>query len=364
MPNDKTRYIKETTMSDFDYDVLAPLMADDNVLVIYVNDVQNVYIWHKWDYIKPAGVKFMDATHLARFAQSMAAAGGNKLDTNSPIAEVRMPDGSRARLFGTPVATQGAIIQITKPVNEEFTMAKMVEIGAASAGAASFLTACVKARLNIAVVGGFNSGKETFLNVLVDEIPQQARLAVIQPISTMAIKHPDAVILETRKADVNGAGAITNRHLLEPVLELLPHRLVLAELDGTEADVLVSALDVGYSALFAMSGSGARDALARLESAVASANLSTPLLTIREQLARTLHLIVHVELYGKVALKRIVGVWEVRGMKGDNIDVVQLFERPRDRDELLALGEVSHLLDNIRELGRSEVDEAWFTKTI
>jgi pilus assembly protein CpaF len=353
-------------MSDFDYDVLAPLMADENVIRICVNHPHNVYIWHKWDYIQPTDVKFTDAAHLARFAQSLAAVAGSQLDASNPVTEVRLPDGSRVQLFGIPVATQGAVIHITKPVNEEFTMAKMVEIGAASAGAAGFLTACVKSHMNIAVVGGFNSGRETFLNVLVDEVSLLAPMAVIQPISLLAIKHPRAAILETRKADVNGARAITNRHLLEPALELEPHRLVLAELDGTEADVLVNALDVGFNALFAMTGSGARDALARLESAAASASLSTPLLAIREKLARTLDVIVHVELFelGEIALKRMVGVWEVRGMKGDNIDVVQLFERPRDRDELLALGEVSQKLDKIRKLGRAEVDEAWFTKTI
>ena len=354
-------------MSDFDYGVLSGLMANDDVTAIYVNDVNNVIIWTKQEYIHPSDVKFESAAQLAQLAQSMAAATGHKLDASSPIAEVRMPDGSRARLFGTPVATQGAVIQITKPFHGDLSMELLVQIGAASAGAAKFLSACVKSRLNIAVVGGFNSGKEGFLNVLVDEVHESVRMVVIQPISTLSLnKHTNVVVLETRKADVNGAGAITNRHLLEPALDLHPHRLVLAELDGTEGDLLINTMDVGFSVMFAMTGNGARDALARLESSVISANLSTPLLTIREKIARTIDVIVHVELFelGEIALKRMIGVWELRGMKGDNIDVVQLFERPRDRDELLALGEVSQsALEKIRHLGRVEVDERWFVKS-
>ena len=354
-------------MSDFDYGVLAPLMADENVVAIYVHDVQNVYIIHYWNYLQPSEVKFESAEQLAQLAQSMAAVAGHKLDASNPIAEVRMPDGSRARLFGTPVATQGAVIQITKPFHGDLSMEKLVEIGATSAAAAKFLSACVKSRLNIAVVGGFNSGKDGFLNVLVDELHESVRMVVIQPISTLALtKHTNVVVLETRKADVNGAGAITNRHLLEPALDLHPHRLVLAELDGTEGDLLINTMDVGFSVIFAMTGNGARDALARLESSALSANLSMPLLTIREKLARTIDVIVHVELFelGEIALKRMIGVWELRGMKGDNIDVVQLFERPRDRDELLALGEVSQsALEKIRHLGRVEVDESWFAKS-
>jgi pilus assembly protein CpaF len=358
---------EKTTMSDFDYGVLSALMADDEVTAIHVNDVNNVIIWTKQEYIHPSDVKFENAEQLAQLAQSMADAAGHKLDASSPIAEVRMPDGSRARLFGIPVATQGAVIQITKPVTDEFTMDKMVEIGATSASAAKFLSACVKSRLNIAVVGGFNSGKETFLNVLVDALHESVRTVVIQPISTLSLnKHTNVVVLETRKPDVNGVGAITNRHLIEPALDLHPHRLILAELDGTEGDLLINTMDVGFSAMFAMTGNGARDAVARLESGVASGNLSTPLLTIREKLARTIDVIVHVELFelGEIALKRMVGVAEVRGMKGDNIEVIQIFERPRDRDELLALGEIPHhSLNKIRQLGRVEVDETWFTKS-
>lgn len=348
--------------NNFDYGPLAQLMQTEDIHTIYVNDPQHIYVWHKWNGYQAADVSFDDAAHLANFAHSLANAAGQPLNAANPIVETRLADGSRATLIISPVATKGAVIQISKPINDDFTMEKLVEIGATSAAAANFLTACVKSRMNIAVVGGMNSGKTTFLNVLVDEISRQARLAVIQPISTLAIKHPDAVILESRKADVNGAGAVTNRLLLQAALELDPHRIILAELDGTEVDVLLNAFNIGYSGMFAMSGSGGRDALSRLESSAVSANLSTPLLTIREQLARHLDLIVHVELFelGEIALKRIVGISEVRGMKGDTIEVVPLFERPRDRDELLALGEIPHLLERIRQLGRAEVDEAWF----
>jgi pilus assembly protein CpaF len=352
---------EETNMSDFDYGPLAPFMQNEDIHTIYVNDPKHIYIWHMNGY-EPANIAFKDAAELAGFAQSLARAVGQTLDANNPIAELRLPNGSHATLMVAPVATQGAVLQISKAVSESFTMEKMIEIGAVSANAAKFLTACVRTRMNIAVVGGFNSGKSTFLNTLVNEVSELARLVVIQPISTLSIHHPDSVILESRKANLDGTGAITNRHLLQHTLELYPHRIVLAELDGTEADVLLNALDLGFSTLFAMSGSSPRDALSRLESAVAATSLSSPLLTIREKLARTLNLIVHVELFelGEIALKRIVGISEVRGMKGDSIELAQLFERPRDRDELLALGEVSQLLDKIRQLGRSEVDEAWF----
>jgi pilus assembly protein CpaF len=216
--------------------------------------------------------------------------------------------------------------------------------------------------MNIAVVGGFNSGKETVLNAMVDELHEKVRLVVIQPISALSIKAPDAVILESRKPGLDGTGAVSNRQLLEHTVALSPNRIILAELDGPETDTLLNALDLGYEALFAMSGLNPRDALGRLESAVAASNLSSPLLSIREKLARTLHLIVHVEMYevGQGAFKRMVGISEIRGMKGDTIELVQLFERPRDRDELLALGEIPYLLTRIRQLGFIEVDEAWF----
>jgi pilus assembly protein CpaF len=350
-------------MSELNYGPLAQLMQTEDILRIYVNDPKHIFVWHKWEGYKAAPeLSFQDAAELSDFAQSLAKAAGQKLDSSNPIAELRLADGSRATLIVAPVATQGAVIQISKAEGESFTMERMVEIGAASANAANFLNACVRARMNIAVVGGFNSGRENYLNVLVNAIPDLGRLVVIQPISTLVIHHHNSVILETRKANLDGTGAITNRHLLQATLELNPNRIILAELDGTEADVLLNALDLGHCILFSMSGSSPRDALSRLESAAASANLSSPLLSIRENVARSIDLIVHVELYDpyKTGLKRIVGISEVRGMKGDNIELAQLFERPRDRDELLALGEIPQLLGRIREMGRSEVDEAWF----
>jgi pilus assembly protein CpaF len=353
---------EETIMNDFDYGPLTQLMQTEDVSAIYVNDPQHIFIWHKWDGYQASDLLFKDTAELTSFAQSLAKSAGQILDASNPIAELRLADGSHATVMVAPVATKGAVIQISKVLSETFTMEKLIEIGATSANAVNFLKACIRAGMNIAVVGGFNSGKSTFLNVLVNEVHEKARLVVIQPISTLSIRHSDAVILESRKPNLDGTGAVTNRHLLEHTMGLAPNRIILAELDGPETDVLLNALDLGYEALFAMSGLNPRDALGRLESAVASANLSSPLLSIREKLARTLHLIVHVELYeiGQGALKRMVGISEIRGMKGDTIDLVPLFERPRDRDELLALGEIPHLLTRIRQLGFTEVDEAWF----
>jgi pilus assembly protein CpaF len=351
------------TMSDLNYGPLAQLIQNEDAIKIYVNDPQHVFFWHKWEGYKATEIRFKDATELSDFAQSLARAAGQTLDTNNPISELRLPDGSHATIVIAPVATQGAVIQISKAASDDISMERLIEINATSANAANFIKACIRAGMNIAVVGGFNSGKETFLNALVDEVHEKARLLVIQPISTLSIKHPDAVILESRKPNLDGTGAITNRQLLEHTAALSPNRIVLAELDGSETDILVNALDLGYEALFAMSGLNPRDALGRLESALAASNLSSPLLSIREKLARTLHLIVHVEMYevGQGAYKRMVGISEIRGMKGDTIELVQLFERPRDRDELLALGEIPHLFKRIRQLGFIEVDDAWFT---
>lgn len=346
---------------DIDFGVLEDILQDPDVTKVMINSADSIYYWHKWEGHKHFDKQFDNPQQLHEIAVAIAEMGGVELGVSNPIVETRLPDGTRAILIVPPATPQGAVIRIDKQLENDMTMERLVEIGATSQVAADFIQACVKARLNIAIVGGYSSGKTTFLNVLVNAIPQQARVVVVQQIADLSLNHPDKVILETRKANVNGEGAITNRQLLETALQLDPHRIILSELDGTEGAVLLHAMNIGHHAMFAMSGAGGRDALSRLENAVASDNLSMPLLSIREQLAKSLDLIIHVELFelGDIALRRMMSVAEVRGMQGDSIELVQLFERPRDRDELIALGEISHLFDKISARG-IEVDESWF----
>lgn len=338
--------------NELDYGVLAPLMDDDDVMDISVNRYDQVFVWHRWEGRQAADVQFADEAAAYDLAQRLAAAAQVPLNTEHPIAEVRLPNGGRAVLMVSPVATYGTMIQIAKPHRSSMTMERIIEVGSITQEAADFLKACVQGRLNVAVVGGYSSGKTTILNILANAIPLEERVLIVQPIETITIPHANQVALESRKGGLDGNGAVTNGHLLQAADLLQADRTVLAELDGTEVAVLLEVLHIGHSALFGMSGTGARDALAQLETYATSSNLAQPLLSIRQKIARSLDVIVHIELTQYDGRRRVMDITQVGGLQGDDIALDSIFTRTEGTGwELVPTGVVPHFRDRLQAKG-------------
>src|SRR5678810_1027543 len=148
------------------------------------------------------------------------------------------------------------------------------------------LEAGVKAKLNIIVSGGTGAGKTTLLNALSWFISPKDRILTIEDAAELQLKQPHVVRLETRPENLEGRGAVRQRQLLINSLRMRPDRIILGEVRGEEALDMLQAMNTGHDgSLTTIHANSTRDALHRLDTMVAMANLNIPDKAVRQQLS-------------------------------------------------------------------------------
>src|SRR5207302_4518177 len=178
---------------------------------------------------------FRDSEHVIATVQRMIRPAGRRLDPASPMVDARLPDGSRLNAVIPPVSLNGPSVTIRKFGRRLLNADQLVSLGALTREAAEFLRACVRARCNILVSGGTGSGKTTLLNILSAAIPAHERIITIEDPAELRIQHRDLVTLETRPANIEGQGCITQRDLVKNALRMRPDRIIIGECRAGEA---------------------------------------------------------------------------------------------------------------------------------
>ena len=156
-----------------------------------------------------------------------------------------------------------------------------------------FLQAAVGARLNIIVSGGTGAGKTTLLNVLSSFIPDNERIVTIEDAAELLLRQRHVVRLETRPPNIEGKGAVRQRQLVINALRMRPDRIVVGEVRGEEALDMLQAMNTGHDgSLTTIHANTPRDALYRLDTMVAMANLNIPDKAIRQQIASAVNVVI------------------------------------------------------------------------
>jgi pilus assembly protein CpaF len=190
---------------------------------------------------------------------------------------------------------------------------------------ADFLQAAVSCKLNVLISGGTGSGKTTLLNVLSRWIPESERVITIEDAAELRLQRPHVISLETRPPNTEGVGEVTQRDLLRNTLRMRPDRIIIGEVRGAETLDMLQAMNTGHEgSMTTVHANSARDALRRVENMVAMAGLKSPVHVIRDQMAATLDLLVHVgRLTG--GRRKVLSVSEVTGIEGDVVLIQDLF---------------------------------------
>src|SRR5437763_1957692 len=184
-----------------------------------------------------------------------------------------------------------------------------------------FLNACVAARLNIVISGGTGSGKTTFLNCLSRFIPAYERLVTIEDTAELQIQLENVVRMETRPANIESKGAITQRQLLMTALRMRADRILLGEARGGEALDMLQAMATGAEgSMTTVHANSPADAFSRLETMVMMAKLDLPSRFIRQQMASVIHLLVQTSRQSD-GNRKITHVSEVTGLNNLSIQV-------------------------------------------
>lgn len=303
---------------------LEPLLRDPLVTEVMVVGPGQVYV-EREGRICPAPVRFASRAHLLHIVQRAVAPCGRRIDESSPLVDARLPDGSRVHAVIPPVAVDGPYLTIRRFRPVPWRLADLVGAGALSAEMAAFLRQAVRCRLNILIAGGAGTGKTSLLAALAQEVPPAERLVIIEDSHELRLDRPHAVVLEGRPPNLEGRGEIPIRTLIRHALRMRPDRILVGEVRGEEAFDMVQAMNTGHrGSMCTLHANSAADALVRLEQMLLLAGTRVTVEAIRDYLAATVHLVVHLDRC-PAGTRRVTTIAEVgRGPGG--LQVRPLFQ--------------------------------------
>ncbi len=308
------------------FGLLQEFLDDPTVTEVMVNGPDLVFVESNGT-IRKTTRTFESDEQLRRVIDRMVRTSGRRVDQSSPMVDARLPDGSRLNVILPPLAVDGASVTIRKFTSSWLTTDDLVAQGSLSAEAADFLEKAVQAKLNILVSGGTGTGKTTILNILSSFIGRAERVVTIEDAVELSLHLPNLVRLESRPANSEGAGEVDIRDLVRNSLRMRPDRIVVGEVRGSETIDMLQAMNTGHEgSLSTVHANSPRDALRRLETMVLLGGVELPLRAVREQVASSIDLIVHL-VRDTLGRRFISTVTEVVGMEGEVVSTADLFAR-------------------------------------
>lgn len=308
---------------------LEPLLQNETVSEIMVNGPYQIFIEQKGK-LKLSDVRFYDNAHLMSIIERILTPLGRRVDESSPLVDARLADGSRVNIIIPPLSLVGPVVTIRKFTKKALSINDLIKFGTLNRDMATFLDACVQARLNILVAGGTGSGKTTTLNVLSSFIPETDRIVTIEDAAELRLQQAHVVTLEARPANLEGQGAITIRDLVRNALRMRPDRIIVGEVRSGEALDMLQAMNTGHDgSLTTAHANTPRDVLSRLETMVLMAGMELPVRAVRTQVSSAIDLIIQQSRI-RDGTRKITHITEVQGMEGDTIILQDLFKYVQD----------------------------------
>ncbi len=303
---------------------LEPLFADDEIADILVNHPWEVYVERRGR-LELTDVLFADEAHLTRIIQRIVARVGRRIDESSPMVDARLPDGSRVNAVLPPLALDSPSLSIRRFGAQPLQLDDLLDNGSLSTSMADFLIAAVDARLSFLIVGGTGAGKTTLLNCLTRFMSPEERVVTIEDAAELVLQHRHVVRMETRPANTEHTGEVTQRDLVRNSLRMRPDRIIVGEVRGPEALDMLQAMNTGHDGSFTtIHANDTRDALSRLEMMVGMAGHDFPVPVVREYIAAGIDLVLHVaRLRG--GMRKVVRVSELNGVRDGEYELRDLF---------------------------------------
>ncbi len=267
--------------------VLEPLLADPEVTEVMVNGPGPVWVERRGR-LAPTEV-VVDGAAVDQLVVRVLAPVGARADRSSPLADARLPDGSRVHVVVPPLAVDGPCITIRR-----FGARALPLSAFAPPAVAALLRRAVEERRQVVVSGGAGAGKTTLLNALAIHIPASERVVTVEDAAELRLPGAHVVRLQARPASAEGTGQVTIRDLVRAALRMRPDRIVVGEVRGPEALDMLQAMNTGHDgSLSTCHANGPTDALRRLETMVLT-GADLPLAAVREQIASAVDLVVQV----------------------------------------------------------------------
>ena len=268
------------------------LLASPTISEIMVNPDGSVWIEEKGSVRLLPEIRFKEGA-LWTGLEVIANRFGKKLDADSPILNLRLPDGSRMAALIPPVVNPRPMLTIRKFTSRDYTLHDLMERRMLTGDQAEVLSAAIQRGDNLLISGGTGAGKSTLLNVLACSIPDADRIMILEDVAELSIRKPHVISaeaqLDTHKSQIGFPD------LLKAALRHRPDRIIVGEIRGVEARVFLDALNTGHrGSLSTIHANGTGDALRRLAQLAMRGAGGVRLQDVEEECRRSIQVLVHV----------------------------------------------------------------------
>ena len=243
------------------------ILTEDGVAEISINEPQQGWV-EKLGKIYPVSLPVFTYQHLYGMAKLIAQSTDQTVSEEAPLLSATLPNGCRVQVVLPPVCPKGTVaFSIRKPTTVSYTLEDYEQMGAFATASIKeqqdrndfilqaflekgrlkdFLRGCVKFKKNLIISGGTSTGKTTFTNALLQEIPTDERLITVEDAREVVLnRHPNRLHLVASKGG-QGRANVSTQDLIEACLRLRPDRIIVGEIRGKEAFSFLRAINTGH----------------------------------------------------------------------------------------------------------------------
>ncbi len=230
---------------------LQVLLDDESVENIDINGYRNVFVEYadgSTARVRPVAASNEELIETVQILAAHEGLSARAFDVANVRVNLRLPDGSR--LYAVQSVSREPVISIRKHRHTQVRLKDLIRLGTLDEDLADFLAAAVRARKNIMVAGATGAGKTTLLRALASEIPAEERILTVERSLELGLDedveaHPNAIALEERLPNSEGAGAVSMAELVRDTLRLNPSRVIVGEVLGDEVVTMLNAMTQG-----------------------------------------------------------------------------------------------------------------------
>jgi type IV secretion system protein VirB11 len=246
---------------------IAGIFLEDGVTEISINRPGEAWVENRGD-MKYYEVPEFTLEHLQSLGRLIAQSTDQHISSEMPLLSATLPTGERVQVVFPPACESGCVsMSIRKPSTLDFDLDQYETFGAFQSTEVAklenqedlelrrlldegsikeFIRCAIKYKKNMIISGGTSSGKTTFANAALKEIPKAERIITVEDAREVNIKHiPNRVHLLASKGG-QGLAKVTTQDLIEACLRLRPDRIIVGELRGAEAFSFLRAVNTGH----------------------------------------------------------------------------------------------------------------------
>jgi pilus assembly protein CpaF len=323
------------------------LLKDKEVTEIMINGPGQIYVERKGN-LELTDITFESEAQISYFIEKIISPMGRRVSEFEPFVDARLNDGSRVNIVRSPVSRIGPVLTIRKFSYNVLRLEELINLGSVDSVTAQFLKACVISKINILISGGAGSGKTTFLNALIDFIPENERLITIEDTMELVIARKHTVPMETRPFNIEGKGEVTMRDLFKNALHMRPDRIIAGEVRGEEVLEMIQAMNTGHAgSMTTLHANSPLEALDRLEILALMGNSNMSSEVARRQIIGAVDLVVCISRFPDGS-RKVTQISEV--IKTKEYSMQDIFVYDEASKALKPTNIKPHFLDKLRKL--------------